>query len=79
MNNTTKQIYTKDKAIKITFRCNDALAGWITSRSAVLGVSPSAMVRNLCYQNFYAETTLKAAIQPTQTSTETAVKNGTDN
>lgn len=79
MNNTTKQIYTKDKAVKITFRCNDALAAWITSRSAVLGVSPSAMVRNLCYQNFYAETSLAAIGSNSKTSTETAVKNGTDN
>lgn len=79
--NTKKQIYTKDKTVKITFRCDEALGDWISNRSKVVGLSPSAFVRQLCYQNFYAEKTLGDMIKPTtkKTSTETAVKNGTNN
>lgn len=78
--NTKKQIYTKDKTVKITFRCDDALGTWLASRSKVVGLTPSAFVRQLCYQNFYAEKTFGDIIKkPLKTSTETAVEYGTNN
>lgn len=79
--NTKKQIYTKDKTVKITFRCDDVLGGWLTERSKILGLSPSAFVRQIMYQNLYAEKTLGDIIHKPEikTSAETAVRNGTDN
>lgn len=56
--NTKHIIYTKDKNVKITFRCDDALSAWLQERSSVIGLTPSAFVRQSLYQQFYAEKTL---------------------
>lgn len=73
--NTKKTIYTKDKSIKITFRCDNGLSDWLSERSKVMRVTPSAFVRQLIYQQMYAEKTLGESLANLKisTSTETAV------
>lgn len=74
--NTKHSIYTKDKKIKITFRCDDAMGDWVTERSAIVGLTPSAFVRQTLYQQMYAEKTLGAIVTNSVkngASTETAV------
>ena len=75
--NTKKQIYTKDKSLKVTFRCDEALANWLVDRSKVVGLTPSAFVRQLMFQSMYAEKTFGDIMTkiPNKTSTETAVRN----
>ena len=74
--NSKHTIYTKDKNAKITFRCDDALSAWVTKRAKVIGLTPSAFVRQLLYQQFYAEKTIGPALKEVMTaSTETAAKN----
>lgn len=77
--NTTKQIYTKDKKVKITFRCDEGLGDWIGIQSALVKLTPSAFVRQMMYQQMYAEKTigagLKQAMARKAISSETAVSN----
>lgn len=77
MINTKKTIYTKDKTMKITFRCDDSLSAWVSERAAVIGLTPSAFVRQTLYQQFYAEKTLGEVLsKPLKAaSAETAVTN----
>lgn len=75
---TEHTIYTKDKKVKITFRCDDALSAWVTERAGVIGLTPSAFVRQTLYQQFYAERTIIPALvknSKAATSAETAVTN----
>lgn len=70
---TKKQIYTKDKNVKITFRCDTLLSDWVMERSQVIGLTPSAFVRQMLYQQFYAEKTIFEKIPENMiASTETA-------
>lgn len=69
---TEKQIYTKDKKVKITFRCEERLGEWVSERAEKMGLTPSAFVRQMLFQNFYGEQTLGEIIN-NKTSTETAV------
>lgn len=72
---TKKQIYTKDKNVKITFRCDTVLSDWVSNRSHVIGLTPSAFVRQMLYQQFYAEKTIFEKIPANMSaSTETAAK-----
>ena len=76
--NTTHTLYTKDKKVKITFRCDDAMGDWLSERSAVVGLTPSAFVRQMLYQQMYAEKTIiEKAFGNSQkaVSAETAVTN----
>ena len=76
--NSEHTIYTKDKKVKITFRCDDALSDWVNSQSSIIGLTPSAFVRQLLYQQFYAEKTIIKALndKPQKAaSAETAVTN----
>lgn len=75
--NTKKQIYTKDKKVKITFRCDEGLSDWIEKRSALVSLTPSAFVRQLCFQNFYAETAIGDVLK-NKASTETAATNANE-
>lgn len=67
-----KTLYTKDKNVRVSFRLDGKLSEWIVSRSAELGVTPSAFIRNIVYQNFYTESVLarigtgEAGAQPGQ-------------
>lgn len=76
MNNKKTQIYTKDKTMKISFRCDTSLAEWVASRSDLVGLTPSAFVRQNLYQQMYAEKTLGEALSSIKStaSTETAAK-----
>jgi hypothetical protein len=76
--NTQHTIYTKDKKVKITFRCDDAMGDWVTERAGVVGLTPSAFVLQTLYQQMYAEKTLGAIVTNTvkkAASAETAVTN----
>lgn len=42
-------ISTGDKSVRVCFRCDDKLAEWVTSQSAIMGVTPSAFVRQSLY------------------------------
>lgn len=79
MNNKT--LYTKDKSVKITFRCDNALSNWVAERSQTVGLTPSAFVRQILYQYFYGEKTLGSAMEKMfntmeAAGAETAVVNG---
>lgn len=77
--NTQKQIYTKDKKVKITFRCDDVMSDWVNSRSAIIGLTPSAFVRQMLYQQMYAERTLGDIVNIKKAaSAETAVTNANE-
>lgn len=76
MNNKT--LYTKDKAVKITFRCDTALSDWVSSRSSEVGLTPSAFVRQILYQQFYGEQALGRIFNSKAASAETAVTHGTN-
>jgi hypothetical protein len=77
--NTQKQIYTKDKKVKITFRCDDVMSDWVNSRSAIIGLTPSAFVRQMLYQQMYAERTLGDIVNTKKAaSAETAVTNANE-
>jgi hypothetical protein len=53
-----KQIYTKDKKVKITFRCDEALSKWVAQRADMMELTPSSFVRQLLFGQMYAEKTL---------------------
>lgn len=69
---TLKQIYTKDKNVRISFRLDGKLSEWIIARCEKLGTTPSAFMRNLAYQNFYAETVIQSITNKPSDSTERA-------
>lgn len=75
---TKKQIYTKDKNVKITFRCDTLLSDWVSERSQVIGLTPSAFVRQMLYQQFYAEKTIFEKIPENIASAETAAHHADD-
>lgn len=67
-----KQTYLKDKTVKITFRCDESLGNWLIHRSKQLDMTPSALVRQMMFQNYYAECVLN--LHNKTVSTETAAK-----
>lgn len=70
-----KMIYTKDKNVKITFRCESALGDWVLARSREMGLTPSAFCRTVLFQNMYGEKTLSTILaNKPNTSAETAVE-----
>lgn len=42
-------INTGDKSVRVCFRCDDKLAEWVTAQAAIIGVTPSAFVRQSLY------------------------------
>lgn len=42
-------MYTKDKSLRITFRCDDRLSDWVRTQSDTLGLTPSSFVRQTLY------------------------------
>lgn len=68
-----KQIYTKDKKVKITFRCDEALGQWVAERANMMELTPSSFVRQLLFGQMYAEKTLGGMVNKNKSqSTETA-------
>ena len=65
-------MYTKDKTVRITFRCNDALADWVVTQSEVLGLTPSAYVRQQLFGLMATQKRLNAAIGRTIENTITS-------
>jgi hypothetical protein len=69
-----KQIYTKDKKVKITFRCDEPLSEWVSAQSKMLNITPSCFVRQMIFSQMYAEKTLGGIVRNNSSSTETAVE-----
>lgn len=69
---TNKRLYTKDKSVKITFRCEPALSDWVRERSTTIGQSPSGFVRQILYQYFYGEKTFGNVFEKMLDTHETA-------
>ena len=38
-----------DKSVRVCFRCDDKLAEWVTAQAGIIGVTPSAFVRQSLY------------------------------
>lgn len=53
------QVYTKDKNVRVSFRLDGKLSEWILKRSEELGMTPSAFLRSLAFQTYYAETVIQ--------------------
>lgn len=42
-------IYSGDKNVRICFRCDDKLAEWVVGQAGIVGITPSAYVRQTLY------------------------------
>lgn len=62
-------MYTKDKSVRITFRCDDKLADWVVSQSELIGLTPSAYVRQQLFGLMATQVKLTQAINNSITST----------
>jgi len=69
-------MYTKDKTMRVTFRCDDKLAQWLDSQSTMLGLTPSAFVRQSLFGMMANQARLSDLMEKTLISTVKAV--GTD-
>ena len=67
-------MYTKDKKLRITFRCDERLGGWIWSQSELLGVSPSEYVRQSLFSMMANQARLADLMEKTLISTAKAVE-----
>ena len=66
-------MYTKDKNLRITFRCDDKLGEWVTSQSTLLGVTPSAFVRQSLFSMMANQVRLSSLMEQTFISSAKAV------
>lgn len=67
------QIYNKDKSLRITFRCEEKLGDWILAQSEILGVTPSAFVRQNLFSMMAQQARLSAIMEETIISSAKAV------
>lgn len=68
-------MYTKDKKLRITFRCDERLGEWIASQSEMLGVNPSEYVRQSLFSMMANQARLANLMEQTLISTAKAVEN----
>lgn len=61
-------INTGDKSVRVCFRCDDKLAEWVTSQSAIIGVTPSAFVRQSLYGMMASQQRIVDMMERTVTS-----------
>lgn len=66
-------MYTKDKNLRITFRCDDKLGEWVTSQATLLGVTPSAFVRQSLFSMMANQVRLSSLMEQTFISSAKAV------
>lgn len=57
------QIYTKDKGLRITFRCDSKLGEWIKIGADNLGMSPSSFVRQSLYSTMSSQAQLSRIVE----------------
>lgn len=67
------QIYTKDKSLRITFRCDEKLGEWVAAQSEILGLSPSAFVRQNLFSMMAQQARLSAIMEQSIISSAKAV------
>lgn len=58
-------MYLKDKNIRITIRLDKASSDFVSSSSQQLGVTPSAFVRQLVFQQMYAQRQVQKVLDKT--------------
>lgn len=52
--------YTKDKTARLSFRVNDTLYDWVSTRASRLGVSPCDYARSVLFEKMSLEETLRS-------------------
>lgn len=62
-------MYTKDKTVRITFRCDDKLADWVVTQSEMIGLTPSAYVRQQLFGLMATQARLSQAIDKSISAT----------
>lgn len=67
------QLYTKDKSLRITFRCDEKLGDWVTSQSELLGVTPSSFVRQNLFSMMAQQARLASIMEKSIISSAKAV------
>lgn len=58
-------MYTKDKTIRITVRLDKPSSDFVTSSAQQLGVTPSQFVRQIIYQQMYAQKQVQQVLDKT--------------
>ena len=56
-------MYTKDKSLRITFRCDDRLSDWVRTQSQSIGLTPSAFVRQSLYSAMAQQAQISSIIE----------------
>lgn len=72
-------VYTKDKNIRITFRCDEKLSEWVNSQSEMLGLTPSAFVRQNLFSLMAQQVRLASLMEKSIISSAKAVTNDNAN
>lgn len=72
------QLYTKDKSLRITFRCDEKLGEWVTTQSDLLGLTPSAFVRQNLFSMMAQQARLATIMEQSIISSAKAVKDEYD-
>lgn len=67
------QIYTKDKNLRITFRCDQKLGDWVVAQSELLGITPSAFVRQGLFSMMASQARLATIMEKSFISSAKAV------
>lgn len=58
-------MYFKDKNVRITIRLDKPSSDFVTSSSEQLGITPSAFVRQLIFQQMYAQRQVQQVLDRT--------------
>jgi hypothetical protein len=58
-------MYLKDKNVRITIRLDKSSSDFVTSSSEQLGITPSAFVRQLIFQQMYAQRQVQQVLDKT--------------
>lgn len=58
-------MYLKDKNVRITIRLDKSSSDFVTSSSEQLGVTPSQFVRQLIFQQMYAQRQVQQVLDKT--------------
>lgn len=72
-------MYLKDKNIRITIRLDKASSDFVSSSSQQLGVTPSAFVRQLVFQQMYAQRQVQKVLDNTIKQLERSGKASNEN
>lgn len=73
--NKTPTLYTKDKNLRITFRCDEKLGDWIIAQASIIGLTPSAFVRQNLFSMMAQQARVSSIIEQTIISSAKAMTN----